>query len=143
MYLAYAFAGGKSVTDFWERIYLGVTPEELSSGTVNVTNTLSSELDTLVNSNPILGELGFTNKNYMDSLDGAYLELSSVFADLKNNNFTAAAKPKNNFTFKNNWGHLHKFLPNEIKNTLIPDTYQTSWNSLNGQKALATTQWAI
>ncbi len=117
---SYAFAGGKSVTDFWERIYLGVIPEDIANGVLNETDTLTAEIETLVNSNPILGELGFTNKNYMENLDEAYLELSSVFPDLKNHDFTAAAKPKNDFTFKANWGHLHKFLPDEIDKWFNP-----------------------
>jgi RHS repeat-associated protein len=117
---SYAFAGGKSVTDFWERIYLGVIPEDIANGSLNEADTLTSEIETLVNQNPILGELGFTNKDYMDNLDEAYLELSDVFPDLKKYDFTAAAKPKNDFAFKANWGHLHKFLPEEIKKYFNP-----------------------
>ena len=117
---SYAFAGGKSVTDFWERIYLGVIPEDIANGKLSETDTLTAEIETLVNQNPILGELGFTNKDYMKNLDEAYLELSDVFPDLIKYDFTAAAKPKNDFAFKANWGHLHKFLPPEIKKYFNP-----------------------
>lgn len=62
----------------------------------------------------------YSDKDYMKKLDEAYLELSDVFPDLMKYDFTAAAKPKNDFAFKANWGHLHKFLPDEIKKFFNP-----------------------
>ncbi|MCF7915258.1 MAG: hypothetical protein K9L66_08830, partial [Spirochaetaceae bacterium] len=118
---SYAFAGGKSVTDFWERIYLGIIPEKLKAGEAQEEeDLLTAELESLAEQNPLLGELGFSSSDYLERLDESYLELAEVFPELKNHRLSAAARPKHNFAFKANWGHLHKRLPEELKSWFRP-----------------------
>ncbi|MCF7914945.1 MAG: hypothetical protein K9L66_07265, partial [Spirochaetaceae bacterium] len=117
---SYAFAGGKSVSDFWERIYLGIIPEKLKAGEAQEEETLTSELASLSQQNPLLGELGFSSSEYLESLNESYLELAEVFPELKGHKLGSVARPKRNFAFKANWGHLHKRFPEELKSWFGP-----------------------
>lgn len=69
---------------------------------------------------PLLGELGYSKREYLEKLDESYLELAEVCPELKNHSLKAAARPKRNFAFKANWGHLHKRLPQELRSWFRP-----------------------
>jgi len=107
---SYAFAGGKIVADFRERIYLGVIPEEIKKGHQNGHNrdegwlngrgSSRFEMENLFGRNPVLRDLGFSEEDLSSGLEETYSELSEVFPDLKGFDYRAAARMKGHSFFE-------------------------------------------
>ncbi|MCF7949935.1 MAG: RHS repeat-associated core domain-containing protein [Spirochaetia bacterium] len=122
---SYSFAGGKSVADFRERIYLGVIPEEIKNGHHNGHNrdegwlngrgSSRYEMGNLFGRNSVLQDLGFSEEDFSSGLEETYNELSDVFPDLKGFDYRAAARMKGHSFFEKDRSSLSGRLPGEVR----------------------------
>jgi len=129
---SYAFAGGKSINDFWERTYLGITEKEIKDGYESYQDSHFSFIENLFRNNGFYDDFGISEDDYREDLDEAYTELSGVFPKLEKSSASAFISPYGNFSYKRNWGHLKKGLPKEVNKwfnswSLMRFLFQPQW----------------